>query len=643
MIVTIRLETEKNWKVDCARAVTAGLVSGGALAWVWIWLGPGSLGMRGLRGGAEIGLKISLAFLAISLLRLGRQLSSRWARVSWFFWTLGLVTLALTKTTPDLHHLAERLAYFDVEALAATLALLLCLPLVATLLALRKALQLIPRGFWVRVFVASAGAAAGQLFSTFALKGDYFGVHLLLQLGVDAAVLLTLRGGRAPSRRLVWALPLAGLSLLALIPAVQGGLVRRTNSPMWHFLDPLLAGSAPEAELPSDATGPYFTARDKAPKVPATQMEREPDAIVILITVDALRADLVAGKYDHKLPTLARLRQRAIWFSEARSAGALTKVSLSTLFQGRHFSSQYWTLDGQKPVAKKDTTPRFPEFLKAEGIETINIRGISWLRNENFVGGFSRDIMGKSRHYYTPSAHLIPHIEKELLRTKRPRVFLYSHWPDPHAPYDLGGRKGSSFERYLGEVAEVDKSLSKLLSFLDQQGRAARTFLILSADHGEAFGEHQSQTHGTTLYEEGLHVPLLLVPPEGTAESRQVSEPVSLIDLGPTVLDWFGLETPGFHMGQSLVPFVHGETPRLSRPVVAEARELRALWSRDGMKTIWNVESGRFELYDLKKDPKEELDLASDREKLGPHAARIRAFFGAHELKKRGYRRLVVR
>jgi arylsulfatase A-like enzyme len=255
--------------------------------------------------------------------------------------------------------------------------------------------------------------------------------------------------------------------------------------------------------------------------------------------------------------------------------------------------------------------------------------------------GFKQDTYieyDRKKSYYTPSppvfAKLLPRVKKNLKSGKS--AFVFSHLADPHAPYDQGKvKKGPAFGRYLSEVELVDSQLSRLLEVLDDSAKKDSILLIVSADHGEAFGEHNSQTHGTTMYDESLHVPLIFWRPSG--QPRTVDDLVSLVDLGPTILDLFGVKTPGHYMGQSLAPYLAGNSPELTRPVVAETRLMRAMVTPERIKLIVDTRSGRTELYDLAKDPGETKNLADDESLLGAPAKAMDAFFEVHTLTKDGY------
>jgi arylsulfatase A-like enzyme len=147
------------------------------------------------------------------------------------------------------------------------------------------------------------------------------------------------------------------------------------------------------------------------------------------------------------------------------------------------------------------------------------------------------------------------------------------HYLETHSPYFAGNKGDAPFTRYLAEASIVDGYLGRLRKEIVDLGLADRTVIIVAADHGEAFGEHQTWFHAVSVYEELLRVPLLIHVP-GVA-ARRVDTPVTLMDLGPTILDLFGQTTPGSYMGQSLVPFLRGQSPTLTRPIAAETGRLQ--------------------------------------------------------------------
>src|SRR5262249_49814219 len=132
-------------------------------------------------------------------------------------------------------------------------------------------------------------------------------------------------------------------------------------------------------------------------------------------------------------------------------------------------------------------------------------------------------------------------------------------------------------------------------------------------------------------------VPLLFV---GAGLSPRKDEtPVTLMDVGPTVLDLFGVPSPATYMGQSLAPLLRGETIRLTRPIAGETRMKQTLLLPDGTKLIRDARHGTHEAYDLRKDSEEKRNLMDrDTPEVTSKMKLLDAFFEGITLKKAGYR-----
>jgi arylsulfatase A-like enzyme len=119
---------------------------------------------------------------------------------------------------------------------------------------------------------------------------------------------------------------------------------------------------------------------------------------------------------------------------------------------------------------------------------------------------------------------------------------------------------------------------------------------------------------------------------------RVVDVPVTLIDVMPTVLDLFGQPTPGYVMGESLAPFLRGDTPTLTRPIAVDAgRRMQVLYFTNGYKVMTDLKRGTVEVYNLSTDPDEDYDLTDEDPEAERYIATQRAFFKAHTLKIPGW------
>jgi arylsulfatase A-like enzyme len=241
------------------------------------------------------------------------------------------------------------------------------------------------------------------------------------------------------------------------------------------------------------------------------------------------------------------------------------------------------------------------------------------------------------------------------LRSDRRPFFLFvnymdAHWPYlPPAPYDTlypgkaqrftgvrysymeeevlrGDRNVTEAERrhlisqYDGAIRYLDQQVGRLISELKRQGLYDNTLLIITSDHGEAFGERHLLQHGVSVYQDQVHVPLLIKFPHGrirTAGGTAIDSPVSSVDLLPTILDTAGVPVPKQVQGRSLL----SSAPDAQRRIFAESFPSRRLISLQprldrieravisgSMKLIGST-AGRRELYDLAKDPNEDENI----------------------------------
>jgi arylsulfatase A-like enzyme len=190
------------------------------------------------------------------------------------------------------------------------------------------------------------------------------------------------------------------------------------------------------------------------------------------------------------------------------------------------------------------------------------------------------------------------------------RFFLWVHLFEPHAPYGAPGDGRATAARDDDEVAEADRQIGRVLEGLGNEADA--TIVVVTADHGEAFGEHGELTHSLFVYDTTLHVPLIVAGPGVRAGT--IDEAVSLVDVAPTAARLLG--AGGFDAdGVDLGPALRGATPA-PRTLYAEsfAPLLDFGWSplRSVREAGWKlIDAPRPELYDVARDPGERTDRAA--------------------------------
>lgn len=162
-------------------------------------------------------------------------------------------------------------------------------------------------------------------------------------------------------------------------------------------------------------------------------------------------------------------------------------------------------------------------------------------------------------------------------------------------------------------VYDADRRIGALIRTLKESGLQGRTLLILTSDHGEAFGEHGQFEH-STLYQECLHVPLILLFPNGPADLR-IPEVVQSVDIMPTILDAVALAPPARMDGKSLLPLIHGQRSQCGYAVGAWGRrrvirDCRYTYHMRLSQEAGGMSAGK--LFDRSIDPTESRDIASE-------------------------------
>ncbi len=163
--------------------------------------------------------------------------------------------------------------------------------------------------------------------------------------------------------------------------------------------------------------------------------------------------------------------------------------------------------------------------------------------------------------------------------------------------------------RYLTALRETDDQIRDLLAMLDRLGLRDKTLLLITGDHGEAFKQHGTSGHGNDLYEESVHVPLLIVAPQLSSVHR-FDRLSGHIDIAPTIADVLGIGAPASWVGSSLF------RARRSRPVYFSSPwvDLIVGYRSGSEKVIGQLMARKIARYDLARDPDERINLAAGDE-----------------------------
>ncbi len=345
---------------------------------------------------------------------------------------------------------------------------------------------------------------------------------------------------------------------------------------------------------------------------------------LVVITVDALRADHThfLGYKRKTTPNLDKLAQQGLVFTRAYSQGTKTFESLPSLFTGLYLSNvprdyHHKKVKGRKSHVYRMTgeAPTFTQLIDAQGYLTRGILPIDWIWLLGIDRGFDKAMISNR------DPDTIKRAKKFLSDASQP-FFLYMHLFGPHAPYkkqsdhDFGNK---DVDRYDGEIANIDESIGGIVEELERAGAAQRTIIVVTADHGEEFREHGGQFHGGKLYEELLHVPLIIMVPG--VEPGRVDEVVELVDVAPTLCEALALQPRcDEYDGQSLWATRAGlrdNSPGL-RGAYAEAMMRDGMLFRrtllsQGFRLTFNLDQETLELFDTKRDPREAHNLALEQ------------------------------
>jgi arylsulfatase A-like enzyme len=351
---------------------------------------------------------------------------------------------------------------------------------------------------------------------------------------------------------------------------------------------------------------------------------------ILLITIDTVRYDRTTfGGYAQKpphrdtTPRLAELVARSTSFRFCQASAPGTMASIPAILTSRFFHSGIALQDrpGGIPPKLLPQNTTLPEIMKRGGYVTGVIGSHEWWNDWGLDQGVDEydNSIGKNHNPFDSTADKVTdHALAFVSRHRRDKWFLWAHYLDPHGRYvahpDVVDYGASEPDLYDAEIRWTDQQVGRLLDELRRIPGIENTIIVITSDHGDSMAEHSVPlgTHGTALYRELLHVPLIFHIPGN--RPRAIDGAVTNLDIVPTVAELAGLDVSDLSFeGRSLVPALFYGIEDRNRVVFAEtnapARQRAAI--SEQWKLIYYFRSNLYELFDLRADPSEQTNVAT--------------------------------
>ncbi len=398
----------------------------------------------------------------------------------------------------------------------------------------------------------------------------------------------------------------------------------------------------------SDATLKVVQVDARRSRVDARRRRVPRDVYIVAVESARARELLVRNAQDPDLPNIRRVFAEGLVFERAYAAGPAAVPSHAALLSALPPASQ---LTPRGTFVAPSHELLFEAYSRS-GFSTVGVTANLDVNEERGLSqGFSQlHAIERGPSRGNDATKIMSRLIELMDKHDSPRAG-YAVLSDPQAPYDpprefgeLRGPEGAptphmshmwvakvqlgtlpTVDRegeplpdytewirglYMLELGEVDRAIGDLLEHLEQTGTLDDVIVVLVGVHGEEFREHGSAGHGRTLYEESVHVPLVIRSPPLLAAGR-VSVPVDLMDLAPTLLDLEGIDAPTTWHGESLIPVIDDPqpSPRLASAMMGD--QSRAVWSGQ-FKFVMGSGLGESTqmLFDLEADPEEQENHA---------------------------------
>jgi arylsulfatase A-like enzyme/Flp pilus assembly protein TadD len=354
---------------------------------------------------------------------------------------------------------------------------------------------------------------------------------------------------------------------------------------------------------------------------------------IVLITLDSARADRMGflGSKTRLTPNLDNVARQSMVFEQAYSQAPLTVVSHATLLSGTYPQTHRASEFGARLAP---SLPFVPDLLRACGYHTAAFVGSIALDPRNgfapgldrgfvtYDAGFHQPERGSPGSVERPAAQVVARANAWLAHNPQGPFFLWVHLNDPGA---------ATAASYNAAVAAADAAVGKLIAALRSGKLYDDALIVIASDHGESLGAHGEETHGIFLYDETIHVPLLVKLPRNQNSGKRVLARARLVDIAPTILEIAGVAIPSQMQGQSLLRIARAN-PNSDQPAYStsafpqQAFGWSALESWRAGKYLY-IRAPQPELYDLSTDPGATRNLAqSSKATLQTIAAQLDAF-----------------
>ena len=415
---------------------------------------------------------------------------------------------------------------------------------------------------------------------------------------------------------------------------------------------------------------------------PAPGGSASPPRVIVLISLDTLRPDHL-GTYGHARdtsPVLDALARRGVVFEDAWATSPWTLPSHASILTGLYPSQANVRRSPNRLTA---STPTLAEQLREAGYHTVGVATTFWFSIGRFARGFDEwELLGedaaaifrgtepkKAQTAEKLGARVTELGLKALEADGERPLFLFLHYFDIHSDYlsrpefenlflpsdfrsesrvdgttaqldmilageiELDDREREELRLlYDAGIRQLDDRLASIFDWIEDEVGWDQALVVVTSDHGEAFFEHESHNasvkHGNTQYQEQLLVPLIMAGGD-IPEGLRITDPVSLVDIAPTLLAAAGVAParplPGYDLARHWGNAAAGDSARTLFAQSAPAMNgdwLRTV-RRGRHKLIVNTKLGTRELYDLGADPAETQNLAESHPDLAEELAAL--------------------